>query len=216
MKIIIDTQESKNGIVDYLKEKIDIEVKRLKVGDFLISKDVVVERKTVEDFVSSLIDGRLFKQAENMKENYSIPIFIIEGDPEDLFLRNISDNAIRSAMISLVLKKNIRYLFTSSYIETAKVLETLVRKEQKEEKKDIALRCKIPQKSLEEEQQFFLEGLPGIGPRLANSLLNIFGTPYNVLTASDEELKKVDKLGPKKIKCITTILKRKRTDNPKN
>ena len=68
MKIIVDFQESRNCLIEYLREELEVEVKKLKVGDFIISKDVVVERKTVDDFVNSLIDRRLFKQADNMQK----------------------------------------------------------------------------------------------------------------------------------------------------
>ena len=65
MKIIVDFQESRNHVFKYFT--INTEVKKLKVGDFIISKDICVERKTVEDFVNSIISLILLTQ------NYSRP-----------------------------------------------------------------------------------------------------------------------------------------------
>lgn len=209
MKIIVDTLESNNILVDVLRKDADVEIKKLKVGDFIISKDVVVERKTVDDFVNSLIDGRLFKQSKNMNINYSMPFFIIEGDFNSIFLRKISAKAIWSAIISLTIKNNARILFTSCPEETAQVLLLLAKKEQVHEKKELALRTKVHKMDLKERQQFLLEGLPGVGPKLANNLLRKFKSPLNVLKADEEELLKVDKIGPKKAKLIKKIIVKK-------
>jgi len=207
MKIIVDFQESRNCLIEYLREELEVEVKKLKVGDFIISKDVVVERKTVDDFVNSLIDRRLFKQADNMQKNYPCPIFIIEGPMEDMFSRNVSDKALWSAIISIMLKNNARFLFTSSFKETAQVLCILARKEQMEDNKELALRCKTNKMSLKEKQQFFIEGLPGVGPKLAKNLLKKFKSPEGVINAKESDLKKVDKLGPKKAESIKKLLR---------
>jgi Fanconi anemia group M protein len=209
MKIIVDFQEGRNCLIEYLREEVEVEIKKLKVGDFIISKDVVVERKTVDDFVNSLIDRRLFKQAENMQKNYSCPIFIIEGDVADMFARNISERAIWSAIISLMLKNNAKFLFTSSFRETAQVLCILAKKEQVECKKELSLRCKTNKMSLKEKQQFFIEGLPGVGPKLAKNLLKKFKSPKGVIIAKEDDLKKVEKLGPKKSKEIQKIIRGK-------
>ena len=206
MKIIVDFQESRNCLIEYLREELEVEVKKLKVGDFIISKDVVVERKTVDDFVNSLIDRRLFKQADNMQKNYSCPIFIIEGAIEDMFSRNVSDKALWSAIISIMLKNNARFLFTSSFRETAQVLCILAKKEQMDDNKEIALRYKTNKLSLKEKQQFFIEGLPGVGPKLAKNLLKEFKSPKGVINAKESDLKKVEKLGPKKIQEIKKII----------
>lgn len=207
MKIIIDFQETRNGLIDFIDKKIDLKIEKLKVGDFIISKDVIVERKTVDDFVSSLIDGRLFNQAKNMRENYPFPIFIIEGDFDGFFSRNISSKAVWSSLISLILNYDSKLLFTSSLKETAEVLELLAKKEQLHEKKEIVLRNKLRKLTLKEQQQFLLEGLPGIGPKLAKNLLNTFKTPQKVINASFDELVKVEKIGPKKGKLILKILR---------
>ena len=184
------------------KDKIRKEVKRIR--DTLSKEEIIYKSKAIWE---NLIATTEFKQANNMQENYSLPIFIIEGDFNEI--TRISNKTILSTIISLILKNNIRFLFSSSPKETAEILEILVKKEQVENNKEIALRYKTKKMTLKEMQQFFLEGLPGIGPKLAKNLLKKFKSPKEVINASKEELMKIDKLGPKKVKLIKKIIAKK-------
>src|SRR5256885_15420398 len=49
--------------------------------------------------------------------------------------------------------------------------------------------------SLEQRQRFVVEGLPSIGETLARGLLERFGSVRAVFSATEEELKKVPKIG---------------------
>ena len=56
MKIIIDHREARGTLPRSLFDLgLEIETQTLEVGDFIISEDVVVELKTVPDFVNSLV-----------------------------------------------------------------------------------------------------------------------------------------------------------------
>jgi len=67
-KIIIDYRE-KNSLVpaNLKKQGIDIEFKELKVADYIV-KNIVIERKTISDFISSMLNGRMVKQLEEMQK----------------------------------------------------------------------------------------------------------------------------------------------------
>ena len=41
---------------------VEVELKHLALADYIISDKIAVERKTVNDFVSSMLDKRLLKQ----------------------------------------------------------------------------------------------------------------------------------------------------------
>ena len=62
-KIIADIHEKNSLILSELKSsnQIKLEIKSLKIGDYLIGK-TVIERKTVQDFISSMINKRLVQQ----------------------------------------------------------------------------------------------------------------------------------------------------------
>jgi ERCC4-type nuclease len=60
-KIFVDNREKNSLILYYLIEnKINVEMKNLEVGDYLIN-DIVIERKSFLDFQSSIIDKRFQK-----------------------------------------------------------------------------------------------------------------------------------------------------------
>ena len=60
-RIVIDDRERKSGIPELIKKiGINVEIKTLQVGDYIVSPETVVERKSIQDFMSSIFDGRLF------------------------------------------------------------------------------------------------------------------------------------------------------------
>jgi len=208
LKIIVDHRENKGQLPRYLYEKdIQIETKALEVGDFILSNECVVELKKVSDFVNSLVDGRLFTQAKELRENFQKPLYIIEGDMRDIFeIRNVHPNAIRAAMLSLTLDYQIPFLFSHDTEETVNLLISLAKREQLENNKEVSLRGSKRTWSIEEQQQFLVEGLPLVGPKLAKSLLKEFRSPISLLNATEDDLTKINKLGPKKAKLIRELL----------
>ena len=82
----------------------------------------------------------------------------------------------------------------------------MVKREQRDGSKSIGLRGSKLVWTLEEKQQFLIEGLPLVGPKLAKSLLKEFGSPSSILSASEEDMLNIEKLGPKKYKLIRDVL----------
>ncbi len=209
-KVIIyaDTREQASGVIMRLKDTdAVIRVKQLDVGDFVLSDEVVVERKTVEDFLSSVVDGRLFSQLVMMSSNYAAPLIILEGNPHELFtLRNIHENAIRGILSSIALNYKIPILYAANEEETAKYIYTIAKREQLGTEKEIRLRVGRKGLTLREQQQFLVEGFPLVGPGLAKALLKKFGNVRGIVTASLTELQEVEKMGPIKAKKIHEVL----------
>jgi len=82
MKISVDYREKASGLIDLLKkEDVEVEIKKISHGDYLINDSITVERKTARDFLVSIIDGRLFNQLSNLKKYCMNPILLIEGNP---------------------------------------------------------------------------------------------------------------------------------------
>ena len=205
--IFADSREQGNIVDQLYLQGINVKVGQLKVGDFILSEDVCVERKIVEDFVNSLLDGRLFEQAKNLKSNFSLPLYLIEGNLEDMFkTRNVAPQALWSALASLVLDWKIPILFSSSPKETAEILATVAKREQIEKKKEVSIRGEHKPKTFAEQQQFFVEGFPMIGPTAAKELLKKFGNPKNIANASMDELQNVEGIGKKKAELIRKLL----------
>jgi len=210
--IFIDSREQASSVNKELFEKPNIKVimKPLDVGDYILSKDVCVERKTTLDFISSLIDGRLFNQMKNMRENYAKPLVIIEGNINEMYtLRNIHKNAIIGALTSIALDYQIAILNTKNSSETAEYLYTIAKREQIGKDTEVRLRVERKGFTLEEQQRFIMEGLPMIGPNMAKAMLEKFGTIQKIANASEKDLQKIDNLGAKKAKLIHKVMQTK-------
>jgi len=210
IKIIVDYRELRSNVARKLFDRgAEIDSQSLPVGDFILSEDVCVELKKVDDFVNSLVDGRLFVQAKQIRRNFKKPLYIIEGKLASIFeVRNVHPKAIRAALVSLLLDYQIPFLFAHSEEETAELLHTIAEREQFERNKEVALRGNKKAFSFAEQQQFFIEGIPSIGPSLAKNLLKHFGSCNAVLNASLEDLQQVEKVGEKKAQLIKDIVDR--------
>ena len=53
----------------------------IEVGDYILSPEICVERKSVSDLVQSLASGRLHNQAKAMTRAYKTPILLVEVCP---------------------------------------------------------------------------------------------------------------------------------------
>jgi len=189
-RIIIDHREKKSLVPAALIELgAEIEFKHLEVGDY-ITKDVIIERKTIPDLKSSIINKRIIKQIHQLKQQKAQILLLIEGVSEyDLYSGLMHENALRGFILSTALNYQIPMIFSQDYEDTAKYLHVLAKKPGNNPTISL-LEKRIP-KSLREQKQFIIEGFPGIGPVKARKLLKKFKTIKNIIKAPKEELEKV-------------------------
>ena len=94
MKLEIDVRESdsrkENAYQFFVNENYDVSVKQLPVGDFVFDKKVVFEYKTANDLISSIIDGRVFRQSKRMQQ-YPYHYIIVVGNVFDEIKNRYSD-----------------------------------------------------------------------------------------------------------------------------
>ncbi len=210
-KVIIyaDKREANSRILEILKHRCDLREKQLPVGDYLLSKNVCAERKTASDFISSIVDGRLFRQMEELKNNFRSPIMILEGNGLFDSDRKIHPNAIRGALASVSLDYGVPIINTENNLETAEMLLAIAKREQVTRKKSISIRGRKKARSMNDRQEFLISGLPQINTQTAKKLLKHFGSPQNIFTASLDELQKIEGVGPKTAKRIRLVLSKK-------
>jgi len=190
-KIIADHREKNSLVISELASLgIQVSMEHLEVADFLV-RGTAIERKTVSDFLSSMISKRLSEQLINMQQ-YESRLLLIEGIEEhELYSdsRNrdsgINPNAIRGFLLDILLKYQVPIIFTKNYEDTAKFLVVLAKKQ---DKNNESLRAKRQVRSVSEQKQFILEGFPGIGPETAKKLLKEYGSIKNIINSSSEEL----------------------------
>lgn len=192
LTIIADHRE-KNSLVisELIANNIQVEIKNLPVADFLAG-NIAIERKTISDFLNSMINKRLSQQLIELKQ-YPQQLLIIEGiDEHELYndteKQGIHPNAIRGFLLDILLKYQVPIIFTKDYADTAKFLLVLLKKSGEN---NLSLRAKKKAKTPKEQLQFILEGIPGIGPKTAKKLLKKFKTIKNIINTPADELKKL-------------------------
>lgn len=192
--VYVDHRESKSGVVRELSNLgVDIKTSALAVADYRVSVDVAVERKSAQDFTSSIIDKRLYKQARELAENFNKPLIIIEG--ENMYTGGLHPNAVRGALASLAVDFGIPLIPTRSPEDTAAMIYRLAVRELEKGTKEIQLRTEKKPLSLQEQQIFIIESLPNVGPVTARKLLEKFKTVKGVINAPKDELTKVEGIG---------------------
>lgn len=203
-KVVILADYREKEIIDHLK-KLGAVVNELnlKVGDFVCSsKGIVVERKTHNDFVSSIIDGRIFQQLYYMKENYERPVVIVEGHSN----REISDNALKATMSTLITKFNSSFINTKNSRDTAAMIYWIAKKEQEDSVHSLGFKQGKKPKDFKKLQEFVLSSIPGVSNVLAKRLLEHFGNIEKVINASEHEMTKVERVGKKLANNIKKLL----------
>jgi len=210
-KIIVytDNREQDSPTVLALRELgCEIILRQLGVGDYIPGNGIAIERKTVQDFLSSIVDGRLSQQLISMAESYERPLVLLEGSLDELFSsRNIHRNAIVGMLTSIALNYRVPVLFTSSPRESAQFIYVIAKREQMGKGVEVRLRLGSKGMTLPEQQRFVVESLPLVGTQTARKLLQHFGSVQAIMKAKSRELQEVDNLGRKKAKLIKKVLR---------
>lgn len=205
LRIVVDERERKSGIPDLLRSVgINVEMKTLPIGDYIVAPETVVERKSIHDLISSVFDGRLFDQCNRLKEHFQFPIILMEGNVDEI--NKITENPLifYGAVSSVALDFKIPVIATPSADHTAKLLISMC------SRKDIPqgpfLKKIKKSNDIQRQQLVALSSLPGVGEKLAIRMLEKFGSPLTVFNASTTELAKVEGLGQEKAKKIKKML----------
>jgi len=181
LRIVVDERERKSGIPDLLKAiGINIEVKTLPIGDYIVAPETVVERKTISDLISSVFDGRLFDQCNRLKDNYQFPILLIEGNLDEI--EKLTENwlVFYGAISSIVIDFKIPIIPTPNAYHTAKLLASMCSRKNVINGPFIK---KIKKSNdLQKQQLSVLCSLPGVGEKTAIRMLEKFGTPLKVFS----------------------------------
>jgi DNA excision repair protein ERCC-4 len=217
IRIVVDEREKNSQVPDLLRMMgVFVDYEQLAVGDYIVSSETIVERKTIHDLINSVYDGRLFIQCSDLINHYSKPFIIIEGNITDLDKREKMDldskvivdkiQVAYDTLIKIALEFRIPILYTPSIYYTAELLIHLASNPSKN-KNDGPLLKKIKKSNPFYIQQLYvLTSLPGIGTKLATRLLDKFHSPKNVLNASIAELARVPGLGNMRAEKIRKIL----------
>jgi len=224
-RIVVDEREKNSGIPELLKNAgAVIDFAQLKVGDYLVSPETAVERKTIRDLISSIYDGRLFIQCSDLVKHYQKPLLVVQGNiaelaeiPEDVENQDVKKLAERmplayDALATVATEFRIPIIHTPLADQTAQLLMTLVNKSLREGKATGPLLRKIKKENPVYIQQLsVLSSVPGAGEKLAARMLEKFHTPKRALNASAAELATIPGFGLARAARMRKIL-----DSPSN
>lgn len=207
--IIIDSREAKtapkifNGLIE---RGVNVKSANLKKGDYILSDQCAVERKTVTDFVYTLTRRHLFDQLFKLKEMYPKSMIVLEGYLPIIYkFSNIKPAAVWGAMFNLA-KNGIAFINTKSYKETADFLFVAAKQEQSVKKRNPTIHPFKKNDTLSDAQMFLLSSLPNIGGEKARSILKAYQSPLNAFTKVDDWSKTIHGLGPTITRKVKNVL----------
>jgi DNA excision repair protein ERCC-4 len=225
VRIVVDERERNSSIPDLLKNAgAVIDFAQLKVGDYIVSSETAVERKTIRDLISSIYDGRLFVQCSDLVKHYQKPLLVVQGNianlaeiPEDMEDNDLNRQVARmplayDALVTVAMEFRIPIIPTPSAEHTAQLLVTLVNRSLREGRTTGPLMRKIKKENPVYIQQLsVLASVPGVGEKLAARMLKKFDTPIRALNASAAELATIQGFGLTRAERVRKIL-----DTPNN
>lgn len=182
----------------------------LSCGDFVIEGQrgkILIERKEWTDFVGAYRSGTLFNQLGRCLEQEHDVFLVLEGDRKNAYnYANAREKELRRVLTSLYVKFPIKIIETDSLEHTLKIVSDFddwLGQDPDETYHSIRPTEKVPPG---DRPRYMVEGLPNVGPKLAERLLDHFGTPIDVFSASAEELREVEGIGLKKSERIVEAL----------
>ncbi|WP_330631300.1 DEAD/DEAH box helicase [Halocatena halophila] len=211
VEIVIDQRELDATIARSLstRDQLTTRLETLDVGDYICSDRVVVERKSVSDFLDTIVEGdrSLFEQISAATRSYQRPIVLVEGSQDALFEgRNIHPNAIRGALSSLAIDFGASVLFTPDEDGTTELLATIAKREQLDDDRTVSVHGDKHSKTVAEQQEYVVSAIAEVGPVTAQALLSAFGTVENVMTATEDDLQTVSGVGEVTASRIRDVL----------
>jgi crossover junction endonuclease MUS81 len=139
MEFIVDNREN---IHQQLSDNVKITLKNMDVGDYLFNYNdipvLIIERKTIEDYASSIKDGRYREQKERLINNYPLDkiLYLVEGDLTknncSFRFNKVSKYNIYSSIINCLLRDNIKVFHTKDKNETVDFLLNIYKKIEKQ------------------------------------------------------------------------------------
>jgi len=176
----------------------------LTVGDYILSPDICVERKSVKDLISSFKDGRLYTQCENMLLYYKNPMVLIEFDQNKSFnlepfadlTGSISQHDLQAKLVLLTIAfPKVKLIWSSSPYQTAEIFEELKRNQGEPDPLEAIKLGLEPGEEIagvyNQTPQEILRSIPGINPK---NIKTVMSEVENLVELSNMEEKDISDL----------------------
>ena len=199
VEVVVDQREMDSTIPRELSKRdgVTTRLETLSVGDYVLSDRVVVERKSIDDFLDTLTGGdrSMFEQLGDASRHYARPVVVVEGEGSLYGQRNVHPNAIRGALASLAVDFGVSVLRTQAQADTMELLAVIAEREQAVDDREVSVHGEKASKTLPEQQEYVVSSIADVGPVTARSLLEHFSTVEAVMTARKDDLEAVSGVG---------------------
>jgi len=201
-------------------EKLGIPCKRkaLNIGDYQFS-DIIIERKTAKDFLSSVYSGRLFDQLYNLKQASPRPLLIIVGRLPVIKWRKVKNKRIAEkvtyeelARRKTTIRANLAICYLSYGIpfywaeNETDFIQFLMHLYFKANKKKTLKPVKKKSHSIREIKSDMISCIPSFSRKLANQIADKYSIK-ELSNLSKNELKgTIEGLGDKRIDRLIEVL----------
>ena len=188
-------------VIELLKQNKKVKVVEDNLDiDFIIA-DIGIERKTINDFVNSIFDKRIFEQLEK-ENNFKKFIIIVEG--RSVYLDEEKREIFYGMLSKIIATKNVSIIFTEDIFETVKILEKISEKYSSGFVTLPKTKIRKKRKEIDKAVISVLVAFPGISYKTAEKILKNFKSIKNFVNAEKHKL--VGILGEKKAEKILKII----------
>lgn len=206
MELIVDNREGK--LKDLMNPELNIRFDNLEIGDFIFQKKdtqevlFIIERKTLPDLASSIKSGRYREQKLRLiNSGISLDkiIYLIEGRiKKTQYVDGMPSTTLISSIINLLLRDNIKTIFTNDLEDTFYWLETIYGKIEdnkltgsNSQKQDIQYLDTIKTKkkdNLNPKNCFILQlaVIPGVSNKIATSITDNYPSLTQLLNGFNQ------------------------------
>jgi DNA excision repair protein ERCC-4 len=204
--IVVDMREFRSELPSLIHRRgIDIHPVTIEVGDYILTPNICVERKSVSDLISSLNSGRLYNQAQAMTRAYAKPMLLIEFDHNKSFTLNLgkyfysndaksTDVTARLQLLTLHFPK-LKIIWSPGPYATAELFHKLKEgQEQPDPDQAVGITAEEDTKTNEQFNPVmldFVSKMPGIGSRNIRVLMRKIRDLEHLLSLTEIELSQV-------------------------
>jgi DNA excision repair protein ERCC-4 len=211
-RVVVDVREFRSSLPSLLHGRAMVIVPcMLTVGDYVLTPQICIERKSVRDLIGSFANGRLFNQVESMMEHYKHPMLLIEFDQNKSFtLEPFADFSAQSntaglaaspdlqgklVMLTLAFPR-LRIIWSSSPYQTAEIFNELKKQQDEPDPlKAVQLGLDPDQQGGDSEMRSFnqttqdmLRSLPGVNESIVMTLMLRSENVEEVANMSEREI----------------------------
>jgi Fanconi anemia group M protein len=204
--VAVDHSETRSALLDAMCQSgaFDVRMVHLATGDYLIDNEVLIEHKSIADFAASLVDGRLFPQVARLAHSRYRSLLLIDG-PTPAVIPDVHPHSVEGAIVSIAAMWRVPVLHASDPEHALRLLRFLADQARGHHHRLLRRFDRKP-KRFASRRLFVLQGLPGVGPALADRLLRHFGSIERIVTADISTLTEVRGVGTKKAGRIRELV----------